>query len=92
MVGHAEAPPWFRGGDHTGDHTGDHSGEHAGDHTGDHSGEHEHGFHGPEQDLESLALGEEWEPLTVEVRERAATGPDGEPAVLRDSVVLVRRR
>jgi trans-aconitate methyltransferase len=52
---------------------------------------HEHVFLGPEQELEALDLGEGWEPLTVELRERAAIGPDGEHAVLRDSVVLVRR-
>lgn len=76
VVGHAEPPPWFR----------------AHEHEGEEAAPHDHGFRGPEQELEALALGEEWEPLTVALRERQATGPDGEDAVLRDSVLLLQRR
>lgn len=80
LVGHAEPPPWFSD-----------RHEHA---TEDvvHNASREHGFAGPTQELAELGLDDGWEPLTVEVRERPATGPDGEQAVLRDSVVLVRRR
>lgn len=77
VVGHLEPPPWSR-----------HAHEHD---PGDEHSEEEHGLLTPEQELTSLALGPEWEPLTVEVRERRATGPDGEQAVLRDSVLLVAR-
>ena len=79
LVGHAEPPPWSR-----------YAEAHREEHDDDHDPAHH--FLGPEQELETLDLGEEWEPLTVELRERRATGPDGEHAVLRDSVVLVRRR
>jgi trans-aconitate methyltransferase len=61
-------------------------------HAHEHDDEADHGFCGPEQELEALDLGDGWESLTVELRERPATGPDGQHAVLRDSVVLVRRR
>lgn len=82
LVGHAEPPPWSR-----------YAEQDAQEADGAHDGEgHHHHFLGPEQEFETLGLGEEWEPLTVELRERPATGPDGEHAVLRDSVVLVRRR
>lgn len=46
----------------------------------------------PSSELEGLALDPAaWEVEIAEIRERPATGPDGAPAVLRDSVVLVRR-
>jgi SAM-dependent methyltransferase len=49
-------------------------------------------FPTPEGDIADLRLAEgEWEVVTAEVRTRAATGPDGEPATLDDSVVLLRR-
>jgi trans-aconitate methyltransferase len=79
VVGHAEPPPWSRYAEQEAEAEG-------------HQHGHDHFFLGPEQELEALNLGEEWEPLTVELRERQATGPDGEQAVLRDSVVLMRRR
>lgn len=82
LVGHAEPPPWFRGGEH--DH-------HTEEHGEGHDPAHEHDFRGPEQELEALRLDAAWEPLTVELRERPAVGPDGEHAVLRDTVVLLRR-
>jgi len=51
------------------------------------------GFPTPEGELADLDLArEEWEVLVADVRERPATGPDGEHAVLLDSVVLARRR
>ena len=42
--------------------------------------------------LADLALGEEFEVLEADDVLRPAVGPDGEPAELLDSVVLVRRR
>ncbi|MBE1877726.1 class I SAM-dependent methyltransferase [Myceligenerans pegani] len=48
-------------------------------------------FPSPEGDLAALALGDAWTVLAAETRERATTSPDGEPATLLDSVVLVRR-
>ena len=81
LVGHAEPPPWSRYAE----------ADDAEDHAHEGEGHHRH-FVGPEQELEEIDLGQEWEPLTVELRERAATGPDGEHAVLRDSVLLLRRQ
>ena len=43
------------------------------------------------QELDALALGDEWQVVVCEDRERAATGPDGEAATLLDSVLLLRR-
>jgi hypothetical protein len=46
----------------------------------------------PAGELAALQLpDEEWEVLVSEVRTRAATGPDGQPAELEDTVVLARR-
>lgn len=46
----------------------------------------------PEEELASLELlPDEWEVLKAETRKRAATGPNGEQAVLDDTVVLVRK-
>ncbi|MDA8267281.1 MAG: methyltransferase domain-containing protein [Actinomycetota bacterium] len=52
---------------------------------------HEHRFPIPEDDLVDLALDAAWSVLVNEVREREATGPDGQQATLRDVVTLVRR-
>lgn len=52
---------------------------------------HEHRFPIPEDDLADLALDAAWSVLVNEVREREATGPDGQQATLRDVVTLVRR-
>jgi SAM-dependent methyltransferase len=49
-------------------------------------------FHPAERELADLALDESWEVLVAEDRERAATGPDGRPGSLLDSVVRARRR
>lgn len=47
----------------------------------------------PAAELALLALDpSEWETLLVEVRERSATSPDGEPATLEDGVILLKRR
>jgi SAM-dependent methyltransferase len=47
----------------------------------------------PEQDVADLALDPSlWETVEVGVRERNAVSPDGEPGVLRDGVLLFRRR
>lgn len=52
-----------------------------------------HRFVGPEAQVAELHLGEgRWEVVISEERSREATGPDGQPAQLRDSVVLARRR
>ncbi|WP_100811128.1 MULTISPECIES: bifunctional NAD(P)/FAD-dependent oxidoreductase/class I SAM-dependent methyltransferase [unclassified Microbacterium] len=49
-------------------------------------------FPTPEGDLAALHLDPtRWQTLVCEVRERAATAPDGSQAVLLDSVVLVQR-
>jgi SAM-dependent methyltransferase len=46
----------------------------------------------PESDLAALALDPTaFEAEVAEIREREARGPDGQPGVLEDSVVLVRR-
>jgi SAM-dependent methyltransferase len=47
----------------------------------------------PEQDAADLALDtREWEAIEVGVRERDAVSPDGEHGVMRDGVLLFRRR
>lgn len=51
----------------------------------------DHVFLTPEQELAALALPDVWTAVTAEVRSRDATGPDGEHAVLDDTVVVVRR-
>ena len=48
-------------------------------------------FPTPEDDLQSLALGEDWMVERCGVYEREASGPEGRRAILRDSVVFVRR-
>lgn len=49
-------------------------------------------FPQPEAELASLALDPEgWTVVAAEVREREATGPDGRPAMLEDTVVVARR-
>lgn len=53
--------------------------------------DHTMAFPTPEGDLAALGGAERWTVLVAEVRGRDATGPDGEHAVLLDSVVLVRR-
>lgn len=60
--------------------------------------EHEHkhdprDFPTPQQEIDELDLRDgEWETVVSDTRERDAIGPDGEPAHLRDHVLLVRRR
>jgi SAM-dependent methyltransferase len=50
-------------------------------------------FPGPDEELADLGLDpSQWETVIAEVRDRDAIGPDGERAMLRDSVVLARRR
>jgi SAM-dependent methyltransferase len=54
---------------------------------------HEHRFLTPAEEIDELALRPgEWDVETAETRRREATGPDGEPAVLDDVVVLLTRR
>lgn len=55
-----------------------------------HNHEHEHM---PTVNDELRAVGRDgWEIVTAEVRQREATGPDGQKAMLDDNVVLLRRR
>lgn len=54
---------------------------------------HPDGMPQPADDLAALSLDPAlWDVELAEVRQRAATGPDGEHAVLDDGVLLVRRR
>ena len=54
---------------------------------------HDLDFPQPADVLADLALDDTaWTVERAEVVEREATGPDGEPGVLRDGVVLIRRR
>lgn len=49
-------------------------------------------FLGPEEEIAELALDPSlWTTERAEIRHRDVTGPDGEPATLTDSVVLLRR-
>lgn len=52
---------------------------------------HGHLFPSPAEDLAALALDDDWSVLAAETRDRAVTSPEGEPATLADSVVLVHR-
>ena len=53
---------------------------------------HHHSFLGPEEELAALGLPEsDWRTVIAEIRRRSATGPDGTPAVLDDTVVLLQR-
>ncbi len=45
----------------------------------------------PREDLETLNLDENWVTLLAEVRDRQSFSPAGEPAVMRDGVLLVQR-
>ncbi len=53
-------------------------------------GDHHHDFVSPEDEVAALGL-DGWTTEIAEVRSREATGPDGEQAVLDDTVVLLRR-
>ncbi|MFV0434671.1 MAG: FAD-dependent oxidoreductase [Leucobacter sp.] len=60
---------------------------------GPHGAHGPHDFPQPESELAALDLDpESWEIVTAEVRTREASGPDGAPATLDDTVVVVRRR
>lgn len=47
---------------------------------------------GPAEQVSQLALDDRWDVEVAELRTRQVTAPDGSPATLEDSVVLVRRR
>lgn len=52
-----------------------------------------HRFLDPQEEVEDLSLDPAgWDVALAQVRQRQALSPDGEPALLDDSVVLVRRR
>jgi SAM-dependent methyltransferase len=56
-------------------------------------GAHEHRFLTPAEEIDELDLRPgEWDVEIAETRRRETTGPDGEPAVLDDVVVLLTRR
>jgi trans-aconitate methyltransferase len=58
-----------------------------------HADGHHADFPTPDEEVAALALDpSEWTVHVAEVRARDAVGPDGEEAVLRDSVVLLRRK
>ena len=80
----ADIPPWGRG-RHT--HDGDDAGE-----KGNHAQLSE--MPAPDEQVAELALDPlQWEVVSQEVRGREATSPDGqETALLKDGVVLMRRR
>ena len=47
----------------------------------------------PEEELRLLALAPDaWERVIVDIRDREVTGPEGEQAVLKDGILLLRRR
>lgn len=81
LVAHAAPPSWA-------------AHEHGG--AGGHRPGRGHGpqdFPTPESELAALDLDPaRWDVLAADVRERAATAPDGSPATLLDSVVVARRR
>lgn len=54
------------------------------------SGAHHHEFVSPSDEVASLGL-DDWTTEIAEIRSREATGPNGERAVLEDTVVLLRR-
>ena len=90
VTSHAAAPSWsdpetWQSHDLTqGQHDHDH--QHA--HTHDHPD-----FPSPQDELSTLALDpHEWETLRAEVVTRETTAPDGSPAQLDDTIVLMRRR
>ncbi len=59
-----------------------------------HESAHEHGAHmlSPQEDLAAIALNEaEWEIVELGTRDREAVSPAGEPGVLHDGVILLRR-
>lgn len=49
------------------------------------------GLLGPDEEIAELCLDGEWTTEIAELRDREATGPDGQVATLHDSVVLLRR-
>ncbi len=54
--------------------------------------EHHRTFLTPQQEIAALdPVDGEWEQLIVDIRQRAATGPDGQSGMLDDAVVLLRR-
>ncbi len=52
---------------------------------------HHHGLPSPDEDLAMLNLGERWEILVCETREREGTGPQGQNGTLIDGVIFARR-
>ncbi|GAA1494408.1 class I SAM-dependent methyltransferase [Curtobacterium herbarum] len=66
---------------------------HAGSPSWASHGEHAHAepLVGPAEQVEQLGLDDGWSVEVAELRTRQVTVPDGEPATLEESVVLVRR-
>lgn len=87
LTSHAAAPSWA---------ADEFQAQH--DHSADDS-QHDHDHHGPaafpspQSELATLDLDpQEWETLRAEVVTRDTTAPDGSPAQLDDTIVLLRRR
>lgn len=57
-----------------------------------HDHEHEHRFLSPDEEIADLDLDlAQWDVVVAESRDRDATGPNGEQAVIQDGVVRLRR-
>lgn len=92
LTSHAAAPSWAADESQAQHAPSDH--EAAAD-----SAQHNHDHHGPadfpspQDELTTLALDpQQWETLRAEVVTRDTTSPDGSPARLDDTIVLLRRR
>lgn len=56
-----------------------------------HLHEHHHQFSSATEQFAQLDLGDGWRPVLAETRRRSTVGPDGQPAELDDTVLLVER-
>lgn len=56
------------------------------------TGHQQHDFPDPAEDVRALALGQEWETDLQETRKREVKDPEGNPAILEDSVLLLRKK
>lgn len=87
IISHATMPPWAEARHEREDH-GDDQHEQA-DHQPDRHG---HVFLSADEETTQLALDpDEWTLVVGEARDREAVGPDGERAVLQDTVIVMQR-
>ncbi|WP_129659346.1 FAD-dependent oxidoreductase [Rothia uropygialis] len=56
------------------------------------TGHQQHDFPDPAEDIRALALGQEWETDLQETRKREVKDPEGNPAILEDSVMVLRKK